>query len=327
MAVRTPFAHCSTWNTPRSRLDALPSSPLLLPLPLPPFRFRLSSSHLDILITSTHPDMLVRKGRRLSGPQEYFCRLIACEGKSQTAAYRLAFKANGHSAGDLGSRLMGKPAIVARVNQLRDMIDREAVLSATERRRILADMARTTVADLAGVDLGDAKALKRLGRKALAIKSLTTRTTPEGDTVASVQLVDRIAALREDAILAGERDTDKLLVQNNLQVNVNAVIGALTASAAVPALPANRTGSLAAASEAIAGDSSPSTASPPSHPLPLAKCPQSPVGQAAGSDSATAIEAEIVSVPAVVALAGPIWPQGGGGGLPTLAQGPLGAIL
>lgn len=132
----------------------------------------------------------VEKGRGLSGPQEYFCRLVAFEGLKQTAAYRRAFKCAQSSAPELSSRLMGKSYIVARIAEMRAQADREGAMAMGERRRLLADVARKGV-----------KAKASAG--------------------------DAIAAIREDAILAGERRTDGTQVSIAGDVNLTLVLQSL----------------------------------------------------------------------------------------------------
>lgn len=122
------------------------------------------------MVATASADSLVEKGRGLSGPEEYFCRLIAYEGKTQTAAYRIAYKCAEKSAPELASRRMSRPHIQSRIRELKRLAASEAAMTMSLRREVLGKIA-----------------LHKSGWRA------------------APSYQDRIAAIREDATLAGER--------------------------------------------------------------------------------------------------------------------------
>lgn len=141
--------------------------------------------------TSTHSDASVGKGRQLTATEEYFCRLVACEGRKPTQAYRIAWKGHKDSAHDLAPRVMARPHVQAKIAELRARAESEAIMDLRERRKLLADTARSVPANV------------------------------------KASHSDRIAAIREDAILAGERRADGSQVSLTLDISIGAIIGAL----------------------------------------------------------------------------------------------------
>jgi len=130
----------------------------------------------------------VAKGRFLTGPEDTFCRLIACQGLHSGRAYRIAWKTDAKSSKDLAPRVLARPHVAARIAELRAQVDRDAVMSLNERRRLLADTAKREI-----------------------------KVAPSHG--------ERIAAIREDSILAGERRAD-----GSVQVAVGVDLGGLIAS-------------------------------------------------------------------------------------------------
>lgn len=130
----------------------------------------------------------VGKGRQCSGAEEYFCRLIAYEGRKPTQAYRMAWRGHKDSAHDLAPRVMARPHVQARIAEMREAANREGLMQMAERRALLADIARRKI-----------KAAPSHG--------------------------ERIAAIREDATLAGERNEQ---VSISGEVSVRACLLALS---------------------------------------------------------------------------------------------------
>jgi hypothetical protein len=141
----------------------------------------------------------IGESRQCSAVEAYFARLIACEGFKATRAYRIAWKSKANDAHAIASRVMARPHVQAKIAELREQADREAVMSLVERRKLLADTARRPV-----------------------------KEAPSHG--------ERIAAIREDSILAGERGTDGTHLNLSLGVSIGAVLGALR-SASADAIP------------------------------------------------------------------------------------------
>lgn len=145
----------------------------------------------------------VDQSRSCSPVEAYFCRLVACEGFKPTRAYRIAWKSKANQAHDLAHRVMSRPHVQARIRELQEQADREAMLRRDERRALLADTARRRI-----------------------------REAPSHS--------ERTAAIREDAILAGERVER---AQMSAQVDVRAALCALVGSAPPEARTATATSS------------------------------------------------------------------------------------
>lgn len=134
------------------------------------------------------------KGRtRLSGKEERFCSLIA-QGATQAAAYRLAYGVAPQRSAtlwELGSRLAARPAVAARLKSIRTEAHTEDAMVMRQRRFQLAQTA---------LDPRDSGAPSH---------------------------AERIAAIREDAHLAGERRNDGSQLTLAGDVNLTLVIQSL----------------------------------------------------------------------------------------------------
>lgn len=131
----------------------------------------------------------VIESKSCSGPEAYFCRLIATEGLRPSRAYTVAWKTKTENAAMLAARVLARPHVASKLAELQAQADSEALLRRDERRAILADTARRTV-----------------------------RAAPSHS--------ERIAAIREDAVLAGER-TERVL--GSVDIGLSAIIVALSA--------------------------------------------------------------------------------------------------
>src|SRR5690606_12857657 len=161
--------------------------------------FCVSQSHTVVA------DAPVVISRQCTAVEAYFARLVACEGFLPSRAYRIAWKSQAKDAHAIASRVMARPHVQAKIAELRAAADREAVMDRVRRRRMLADIA-------------EAGWRRRKG---------------------SAKPADAIAAIREDAILAGERRTDGTQFNIAGDVSFTQVLGALRergAGAAVPAV-------------------------------------------------------------------------------------------
>lgn len=209
-----------------------------------------------VAVASTHPDSLVSKGKRLTGPEEVFCRLIACEGKNQTTAYRLAWKTSANTARALAVRVMSRPHVLARIDELRAKVIAEGIGNMQERRKHLWDKIR-------------AKA--------------------EGKPSHS----DQINAIREDAILAGERRQDGSQVNVGVVVSLGDVLGGLGGAKAL--LGAVTQSPAVAVAESRPVESLEDQPAPDTRPEPQ-NAPASPVGGLLGLLGASSRPAVAASV-------------------------------
>lgn len=139
--------------------------------------------------------------RSLSPKKAKFAALIA-EGATQQAAYRAVISPHctKNTAEVEGSRMALRPEVREEIERIRQASWTDRVLVMQERRALLGDIARK-------------------GAKAKPSAS------------------DAIAAVREDAILAGERRTDGTQVVVNGDVSVSLVLQSLRGGLA-PAIPA-----------------------------------------------------------------------------------------
>jgi len=125
--------------------------------------------------------------KELTGPEAYFARLIACDGFTPTRAYRIAWKSDAVRAKDIAPRVLARERVAAKIRELKAQADRDGMLRLNERRALLADTARRFI-----------------------------RVAPSHG--------DRIAAIREDAILAGERNEQSTITAD---VSLTAVLRAI----------------------------------------------------------------------------------------------------
>lgn len=136
----------------------------------------------------------------LSVKRAKFAALVA-EGATQQAAYRLIFSPHckKSTAEVEGSRIANEPEVLAEIARIRNASWSQRVLVMQERRGLLGDIARKGV-----------KAKPTAG--------------------------DAIAAIREDAILCGERRTDGTQVNIGGDLNLSLVLQSLRNGATTPAL-------------------------------------------------------------------------------------------
>lgn len=139
----------------------------------------------------------VVKRRGCTGAEEAFCRLIAFDGKKPTQAYRTVW--GGKYADRMAFRVMARQHVIDRIEEMRAMALRRGLLRMEERRALLAETAR-----------------------AVPKKLKATHT-------------ERIAAIREDAHLAGERRTDGGTVTIAAHLSAGVILDSLGALPIVPA--------------------------------------------------------------------------------------------
>ena len=107
--------------------------------------------------------MPARNPYRLTKQQEDFCKLVALESKTYTAAYREAYGSKGNqiSVGVRGSNLAKSDKIAIKIQELQKEVTKlatqEAIMTITDRHELLTTIARSdsekTRDRLAAVDL------------------------------------------------------------------------------------------------------------------------------------------------------------------------------
>lgn len=133
-------------------------------------------------------------------------------------------------------KLSYAPEVRARIAEIKAMAAHKDALTMQERRLALAAIVRTPATRFLRTDWSDDAEVQKLGPAAQAIKGIKVKSyaNDSGVTVseADLDLYDKIAAIREDAILAGERRSDGTQLSLSVEVNVGTVIGALRSSQA-----------------------------------------------------------------------------------------------
>jgi hypothetical protein len=89
----------------------------------------------------------VTETRQCTGPEEYFARLIACEGWNAARAYKVAWKtaASSIDSRQQALRVLHRPHVAAKIAQLRERADAEGIAGLNERRRLLAEKYRVKI--------------------------------------------------------------------------------------------------------------------------------------------------------------------------------------
>jgi hypothetical protein len=175
-------------------------------------------------------------GQPLENPRrETFARLYAAGGLSLAECWRKAGYSGKYAVQiqtDNAYKLTIDPQVSARITAIKQMAAHKDALTMQERRLALAAIVRTPATRFLGMDWNDAGEVLKLGPAVHAIKGMKTKSY-EGDnghmvSEADLDLYDKIAAIREDAILAGERRTDGS--QTNVTIDLRAVLAGLGGS-------------------------------------------------------------------------------------------------
>lgn len=182
-------------------------------------------------------------GQPLDNPRrEKFCALVA-NGTPVLEAFKQAgYAVNAKRTAEVNaSKLRWEPEIAHRVAELVRFSTTERTLSNRRRRELLASIAETPATQFVGVDFGNAGQIRKLGRAVFAIKGIKTKsyTNDAGLTATEtdIDLHDRIAAIREDAILAGERRTDGTQINIGGDLNLSVVLQSLRGAAGTVDVP------------------------------------------------------------------------------------------
>lgn len=128
-------------------------------------------------------------------------------------------------------KLRREPDVAARILEIHQAAKHKDALTMQERRLALAAIVRTPATRFLRIDWSDESEVLKLGPAVQAIKGIRTKSyaNDAGHTVAEtdLDLYDKIAAIREDAILAGERRTDGAHVSVSVAVDARSVIAAI----------------------------------------------------------------------------------------------------
>lgn len=137
---------------------------------------------------------------------EAFARMIS-RGKGNSEAYIAVYDVPSDQAKANGARLIAKDSVWARICHLQAKSASNRTLSLQEKREFLANVARTAI--------GDVDARSPL------CQSLEEETTRHG-TRRKVRMPDKLAAIKLDALLAGElrEGGDTSIVVNALLVGM-----------------------------------------------------------------------------------------------------------
>lgn len=133
---------------------------------------------------------VVSKGQLATAREVEFCRLMVAQGLTGAAAYRAAYEYKGRHSDMLAARAMARPHIREMLTEMREAGKAEGAMSMADRRNLLA----------------------RIGKHKAGWRAAPTYT-------------ERIAAIREDATLAGERNEQ---VSISGEVSVRACLVALS---------------------------------------------------------------------------------------------------
>lgn len=143
---------------------------------------------------TTRAERLAKRNGACTPPEEAFCRLLAFEGTPPARAYRIVWRC-AVGAGKTGAyRVLTRPHVRERLKELQHQAMIEAAKTLPQRREALAKI----------VDAG---------------------TTPHA--LKRAHPSDAINAIREDAILAGERRTDGTQVNISAEISINQVLAHL----------------------------------------------------------------------------------------------------
>lgn len=173
-------------------------------------------------------------GSPLDNPRrEKFCSLVALGVKPWEAYRDSGYCPNGSEKTWVGNahKMRQEPEIALRIAELVRFSSTDRTLTTRRRRELLAAIAETPVTQFIGVDLANAGEVRRLGRAVFALKGakVKTFTGDDGQRVSEMDLDlhDKIAAIREDAILAGERRTDSSQVNVGIVVDLGAALATM----------------------------------------------------------------------------------------------------
>ena len=152
----------------------------------------------------------------LTAKQEKFCQNLL-SGMNQTEAYRDAYDCDNMQIETITNnayQLTKNSDIATRLSELRNMTATPAVLSAQEKRQILADIARANLTDF--IDENGQVRLNSKSSRALKEYYIKTRVDKFGKPIktSSVKIIDAIQAIAEDNKMAGHYAPSKHLIGN-----------------------------------------------------------------------------------------------------------------
>jgi hypothetical protein len=153
----------------------------------------------------------------LTAKQEKFCQNIALHHMTQHDAYINSYDAQNMLPATIdenASRMANSSKIKARLLELYNMTATPAVLSAQEKRQILADIARANLTDF--IDENGQVRLNSKSSRALKEYYIKTRVDKFGNPIktSSVKIIDAIQAIAEDNKMAGHYAPSKHLIGN-----------------------------------------------------------------------------------------------------------------
>ena len=174
------------------------------------------------------PSILPSKQHGLNSRQYRFC-LNIMQGMSQTEAYLQAgYDTTREMATVCASELLTKPHVssfLASYQEKQLAMVESQLLSKSEKRTILASIARATLIDLIDDD-GNLK----IDRKSSAVKALKeyyrkVRLDRDGNpiVISSAKLLDPLAAIMEDNKMTGDYAPSKSLHAHRVQFDINLV--------------------------------------------------------------------------------------------------------
>ena len=152
----------------------------------------------------------------LTAKQEKFCQNLL-SGMNQTEAYKNAYDCDNMQIETITNnayQLTKNSDIATRLSELRNMTATPAVLSAQEKRQILADIARANLTDF--IDENGQVRLNSKSSRALKEYYIKTRVDKFGNPIktSSVKIIDAIQAIAEDNKMAGHYAPSKHLIGN-----------------------------------------------------------------------------------------------------------------
>ena len=153
---------------------------------------------------------------KLTANQEKFCQNLL-SGMTQREAYIQAGYSQNQAIESIdcnASQLAADTKILHRITELRNMAATPAVLSAQEKRQILADIARANLTDF--IDENGQVRLNSKSSRALKEYYIKTRVDKFGNPIktSSVKIIDAIQAIAEENKMAGHYAPSKHLIGN-----------------------------------------------------------------------------------------------------------------
>ena len=139
-------------------------------------------------------------------------------------------------------KLSYAPEVRQRIAEIKAMAAHKDALTMQERRLALAAIVRTPATRFLGVQWSDPAEVQKLGPAVQAIKGIKCKSYENDSgvsvTEADLDMYDKIAAIREDAILAGERRTDGTQLTIGGDLNIAVVLQSLRSGAGLTERPA-----------------------------------------------------------------------------------------